>query len=253
MGGVADRAGPSESIPARPEPGNAGVGTPTVTSRAKSSRTSQTAARLGRLHVITDETLQGRLTHEQVAAAALAGGADCVQLREKRQCTTRDLIDRAARIAARCREQEAILVVDDRVDVALAVAAEGVHLGQNDLPHRVARRLGGRELLLGGTANSLAQAQELATAPLDYLGVGPVFGTTSKENPAPALGLDGLRAIVEISPVPVVAIGGIQVEHVPDLMATGVFGIAVLSGVCCADEPREATARYAAALAGALR
>jgi thiamine-phosphate pyrophosphorylase len=202
--------------------------------------------------VITDETLQRRLSHEQLASAALAGGADCIQLREKRPCTTRTLLDHAARIAARCREKGALLVVDDRVDVALAAGAGGVHLGQEDLPHDVARRLGGPDLLLGGTANSEAEARALATAPIDYLGVGPVFGTTSKASPAPKLGVDRLRAIVEASPVPVVAIGGITVGRVAELIQAGVFGIAVLSGVCCAADPREATAQYAAALEEAL-
>jgi thiamine-phosphate pyrophosphorylase len=202
--------------------------------------------------VVTDETVQGRFSHEQLAAAALAGGAHCVQLREKRQRTTRGLIDRAAAIAVLCKRRGASLVVDDRVDVALAVGAAGVHLGSEDLPHDVARRLGGTELLLGGTANNMAQARALATAPIDYLGVGPVFGTTSKANPAPPLGLAGLRAIVEVSPVPVVAIGGITPERVADLVQAGAFGIAVLSGICRADEPREATARYATALAEAL-
>lgn len=223
-----------------------------MTLKAQSHEASSGASRLGRLHVVTDETLQGRFSHEQLAAAALAGGADCVQLREKRQRTTRGLIDRAAAIAVLCKEKGASLVVDDRIDVVLAVGAAGVHLGSDDLPHDVARRLGGPELLLGGTANNIAQARALATAPIDYLGVGPVFGTTSKANPAPPLGLNGLRAIVELSPVPVVAIGGITPERVADLVQAGAYAIAVLSGICCAGEPREATARYVAALDEAL-
>jgi thiamine-phosphate pyrophosphorylase len=203
---------------------------------------------LGRLHILTDEMLQARLSHEALADSALAGGATVVQLREKRAIETRRLVAAAERIAAACRARGATVIIDDRADVAAAVRA-GVHLGQDDLPCAVARSILGRGAPIGATAHSVEEARALDFGVVDYVGAGPVYGTTSKARPAPRLGLDGLAAIVRAVPVPVIAIGGIRPEHVREVLGTGAHGIAVLSGVVLADDPEAATRAYARAIA----
>lgn len=201
-----------------------------------------------RLHVITDETTQGRYGHVALARLALAGGADAVQFREKRPWTTRQLLDAGRAIAAACREASAVAVIDDRADVALAVGAGGLHLGRNDLDVASARRILGNAVLIGGTANSYDEAMAVADTDVDYLGVGPVYGTRSKASPAPAMGLDTLARIACGTPKPIVAIGGITAKRIPQTMETGVHGVAVLAEVVCADDPVGATRACRAAL-----
>ena len=210
-----------------------------------------TGPAIGRLHVITDEVLQSRFSHSELARLAIEGGADAVQFREKRGQTTRELMAAASGVAGECDAGNALLVVDDRVDVAAALGAPAVHLGRDDLPADVARRLLGVEVIIGGTANSLEEALKVAETPIDYLGVGPVYGTRSKANPAPDTGLDLLREIVEACGLPVIAIGSIVPERVSDVLATGAFGVAVLSGVVCQPDPVSAARRYREAIDGA--
>jgi thiamine-phosphate pyrophosphorylase len=199
---------------------------------------------LGRLHVVTDATLQDRFSHVDLAWQAAAGGADAVQFREKRAWTTRELVDTAAAIGRALQGTPVCLVVDDRVDVALAAGARAVHLGRNDLDVPTARRALGTDSLIGGTANSLAEALSVAATDVDYLGVGPVFGTRSKANPAPPLGLDGFRAIVEAVPKPVIAIGSVTADRVVALLEAGAHGVAVISAVVCQPDPAAAAREF---------
>lgn len=201
-----------------------------------------------RLHVITDETVQGRYGHVALARLALAGGADAVQFREKRPWTTRQLFDVGRAIATACREANAVAVINDRADVALSAGAGGLHLGRNDLDVASARRIVGTAVLIGGTANSYDEAMAVADTDVDYLGVGPVYGTRSKASPAPALGLEALARIACGTPKPVVAIGGITATRIPETMQTGVYGVAVLSDVVIAADPASATRACRAAL-----
>ena len=202
-----------------------------------------------RLHVITDETVQSRYRHAELARLALAGGADAVQLREKRPWHTRELLDIGRKIARICREANACAVIDDRADVALAVGAGGLHLGRNDLDIATARRIVGRTVLIGGTTNSYDEALTVAETDVDYLGVGPVYGTRSKANPAPVMGLDELSRIAQGTSKPIIAIGGITVSRIPETMQTGVHGVAVLSAVVAAEDPAGATRDCRAAIA----
>ena len=208
---------------------------------------------IGRLHVITDEQLQSRYSHAQLAAFAAAGGADVVQFREKRPRTTRELIETACAIQAAIGDAPTALLIDDRVDVAAATNA-AVHLGRDDLPPDIARRILGPDAIIGGTANSLDEAQRVAAQPVDYLGVGPVFGTTSKgDRAAPMLGLDALREIVAAIDKPVIAIGSITADNVASVLETGAHGVAVLSAVVCADDPQAATREIRATIDRALQ
>ena len=206
----------------------------------------------GRLHVITDETVQDRFTHVELGALAAEGGADVVQLREKRVKGLNAQVRVACALRERLQGRGARLVVNDRVDVALASGAGGVHLGPRDEDPAQARRILGAQALIGVTANDRAMAVRWAEAPADYLGVGPVFGTSSKRNPAPALGLAELRAIVALARQPVIAIGNITPERVAEVLATGAWGVAVLSDVACAADPAQRTATFADAIRRAL-
>jgi thiamine-phosphate pyrophosphorylase len=196
-----------------------------------------------RLQVITDETVQTTHSHAALAEMAARGGADAVQFREKRPWTTRERIEVAGACLAACREHGALLLVDDFADVALAVGADAIHLGRNDLDVATARRIVGPDVIIGGTANSYEEAARVWTTDVDYIGVGPIYGTRSKANPAPDMGLDTLARICADSPVPVVAIGSITAERIAEVMAAGAYGVAVLSAVIAAADPVEATRR----------
>ena len=205
-----------------------------------------------RLHVITDETLQTTHTHQELAKLALDGGADAIQYREKRLKTTREHVDCAKQMQHLCDRHESLLVVNDRVDVACTVENVAVHLGEDDLPVEVARRLMGDEPIIGSTANSLEQALNVSTEIVDYLGVGPVFGTQSKEKRASDLGLNNLQMICEHIELPVIAIGNIQPKDVAEVIAAGAWGIAVLSGIVCQADVENSTRKYVQALDSAL-
>ena len=205
-----------------------------------------------RLQVITDETVQTRHSHAALAAMAASGGADAVQFREKRPWTTRERIEVARACLDACREHGALLLVDDFADVALAVGADAIHLGRNDLDVATARRIVGREVIIGGTANSYEEATRVWATDIDYIGVGPIYGTKSKANPAPDMGLETLARICTDSPVPVVAIGSITPARITEVIAAGAYGVAVLSAVVAADNPVEATIQCRAALDAAL-
>lgn len=193
-----------------------------------------------RLHVVTDATLAPHLGHLELARLALAGGADCVQLREKRLWTTRALLDVAVPIAQACAAAGAVAIVNDRVDVAFA-AGTGAHIGRDDLDAATARRILGSDALLGGTANSYAEAARVWRTDVGYLGVGPIFGTTSKAQPAARMGLDTLARIARDCPKPVIAIGGIRAQNIGAVIAAGAHGVAVLSEVVAAQNPAAAT------------
>lgn len=204
---------------------------------------------IGRLHVITDEVLQDRFSHVELAAAAAAGGADTIQYREKRQVSTKEMMRVAVLMSLACREFGTTLLIDDRADVAAAVGATAIHLGREDLPPYVARQILGPDAIIGGTANSVEEAVKVAKQPVDYLGVGPVFGTTSKGNrAAPMLGLERFAKICAAIDKPVIGIGNITADRVGEVLAAGAYGVAVLSAVVCQDDPQAACRAFADAI-----
>ena len=206
------------------------------------------------LHVITDEVVQKVYTHRELAQQAASNGADFIQYREKRAIGTDVMFSTATQLQTVCQlSGHARLIVNDRVDIGLSTGAAGVHLGKNDLPVSQAREILGLGVLIGGTANSLEQAQKVWTWSVDYLGVGPVFGTRSKSNPAPVLGLERLSQVCEASPVPVVAIGNIQIDNVEAVIQAGAAGIAVLSAIVCASDPGKCTREFMEALESSAR
>jgi thiamine-phosphate pyrophosphorylase len=195
--------------------------------------------RIGRFHVITDTLLQTCHSHVQLAELAIAGGADTIQLREKGG-STRQMIRAAEQMQVLCRNAGATFIVNDRVDVAIASGADGVHLGQDDFPIPLARKLMGEKAIIGGSAGTMEEARKCLMEGADYIGFGPVYPTASKTDAAPAGGLDLLRHVVETIPLPIVAIGGITAANAPLVMKAGAYGIAVISAVCCQADPTEA-------------
>ena len=180
-----------------------------------------------------------------VVLAAVEGGVTAVQLRCKDH-SARDFVQEARTLAAELRPRGIPLIVNDRVDVALAIGADGVHVGQDDLAAADVRRIVGDDLLVGVSVTNLAEAFALDPAIVDYAGVGPVFATPTKPDAAPPLGLGGTRAICDVLSAPAVAIGGIGLTNAADVLATGVAGIAVVSAICGADSPRAGAAQLAA-------
>jgi thiamine-phosphate pyrophosphorylase len=170
---------------------------------------------------------------DEALARALvgAGGARVLQVRAK--ATDAAAVVAIARMARRvCDDHGAALVVNDRVDIALAAAADGVHLGQTDLPIAAARSVAGARLWIGASTHSIAQVERAVAEGADYLGFGPIFATMTKANPDPVQGLDGLRAAVTAArTVPVVAIGGVTPAHVAELYATGAAAICAIAAV----------------------
>ena len=179
--------------------------------------------------------------------ATLAGGAPCVQLRSK-SLSDRDLHALAVAVVERCQRVGAACIVNDRADVALASGADGVHLGADDLPVEAVRELAGASLLVGGTARDPDSARALAAAGADYLGVGPVYGTQTKDGLPTPFGPDGLAPVAASVAIPVVAIAGITVDRVAEVVAAGAHGIAVAGAVTSADDPTQATRVLVAAL-----
>jgi thiamine-phosphate pyrophosphorylase len=195
--------------------------------------------RIGNLHVLTDTELQTRYSAVELARLALLGGADVIQFRQKTG-STRQLIAVARELRRLCQEAGVTLIVNDRVDVALAAEAHGVHLGQDDFPIRLARDLLGPDRIVGGSASTADEARSCVAEGADYVGFGPVYPTSSKPDAGTAAGLEGLRSVTSAVPVPVIAIGGLDAGKTPQVIRSGAHGIAVISAVCCQDDPADA-------------
>lgn len=192
------------------------------------------------LYLVTDRNLsRGRSTVE-VVTASLRGGASCVQLREKK-CSTREFISEALALQQLLRNKNIPLVINDRVDVALTVGADGIHLGQNDMPIKDARRLVGPSMVIGISAESVEDAVEAEEEGADYVGLSPVFSTATKKDAAKPLGLDGIRSIRKAVKIPLVAIGGIGLDNAVDVIKAGADGLAVVSAIVSASCPETAT------------
>jgi thiamine-phosphate pyrophosphorylase len=192
--------------------------------------------RTWRVYVVTDARLSLGRSHADVVRAAVAGGADAVQLRDK-ALPGLALYRAAVELRRICREAGVAFIVNDRVDIALAADADGVHVGQDDLPAAEARRLIGPDRILGVSASTLAESQAACAAGADYLGVGPVFEARgTKPDALPPVGLPGLAAICAAVDVPVIAIGGINVSNAPGIAAAGAPGVAVISAVVSAGD-----------------
>lgn len=188
------------------------------------------------LCVITDESTDP----VELARLALEGGAGMVQLRRK-NATGRELFQWAVRIQALCRKQEALFIVNDRVDIALAMHADGVHLGQQDMPASAARSLCGPDAIIGVSVSCTDEALKATEEGASYIGVGHIFPTFSKDKPTPPIGTAAIRTIRNAAQLPVIAIGGIDHDNAAEVIRAGASGIAVISAVSESDDPAAAT------------
>ena len=191
---------------------------------------------LPKIYPITDTTISG-LSHRDQVKQLIEGGATLIQLREKR-AAPREFFQDAREALSVAHAAGIKLIINDRVDIALAIGADGVHLGQTDMPVEAARRLLGDRAIIGFSTHNLNQVEEAVRLPIDYLAFGPVFPTATKENPDPIVGLTELaqiKSLVEL--LPLVAIGGITADRIPEVLMSGADSVAIISAVLNPAQP----------------
>jgi len=191
------------------------------------------------LYLVTDPELTRGRAIAEIVKAAVAGGVTAVQLREK-AASTRDFIKKAEELLEVLKDMGVPLIINDRVDIALAAGVDGVHLGQSDMPYKTARRILGAGAIIGVSVESADDAVVLSGQGVDYFGVSPIFATGTKPDHAPPLGLDELRTIRESVPETLIGIGGINAENAADVIAAGANGIAVVTAITMAEDPAAA-------------
>lgn len=200
-----------------------------------------------RLYVITDSNLAHGRPLTDVVDQSIAGGATVIQLREK-NLSTRELVLLGQQLRKITHQKGVTFIVNDRLDVALAVGADGVHLGQDDMPVSLARRLLGPDKIIGVSADTPAEAEEAYRAGADYLGTGPIFPTSTKPDAGAALGIKRFATLCRQFPLPVVGIGGINAENADEVIKAGAAGVAVISAVIGAPNVTEAAKKIARAV-----
>jgi len=193
------------------------------------------------LYLVTDRGLAGNLSLEELVEKAVAGGVTVVQLREK-ECSSREFYELGLRIK-RILPPDVPLIINDRLDIAMACGADGLHLGQLDLPAAVARKHLGPEPIIGLSVENFEQLTQAVNLPVDYLAISPVFLTPTKTDTGPAWELDGLEQARQFTDLPLVAIGGINESNAFSVIKAGADGIAVVSAICAATDPKEASKR----------
>ena len=206
---------------------------------------------LGELYLVTDRTLSGERPLEEVVARAVRGGVSIVQLREK-EASTRFFVEAAARMKQLLDPLGIPLIINDRVDVALAVGAAGVHIGQEDMPYPLARRLLGPRAIIGLSVETEEQVLEAEAYDVDYLAVSPVFLTPTKTDTRGSWGLEGLARVRRLSRHRLVAIGGLNAANAAQAIAAGADSIAVVSAICAAPNPETAAAELNQIIRAAL-
>lgn len=204
------------------------------------------------LYLVLDPLLCADLGMVETTRAAVAGGATIVQLRDK-HAPTAAMIETGRALKQILHGSNARLIVNDNVEAAIAIGADGLHIGQEDMNAAEARRLIGPDMILGLSVETEALASAINAGIVDYAGVGPVFATPTKPDHKQPIGLDGLARIVGLCPVPTVAIGGLKAEHAANVLTAGADGLAVVSAICGTPDPQAATAFIASAIKEARR
>ena len=187
------------------------------------------------IYPITDKKFARKATHLAIVRELVRGGARLVQIRDK-DTPVQDLLMDLRRCVEFCRKHNVLLLVNDRCDLALASGAEGVHLGQEDIPPQAAREILGSARIIGFSTHTLAQVRRSERLPVDYVGFGPIFATTTKQSQYSARNLQGLRRACLRARRPVVAIGGITLERIREVLAAGAASAAVVSAIMCAKD-----------------
>lgn len=189
------------------------------------------------LYLVTDRSLTGGRELEYIVGEAVRGGVTMVQLREK-QCSSREFYQLAVRLKKCLSPWRVPLIINDRLDIALACDADGLHLGQSDLSCGIARKILGKDKIIGLSVENIQQVTEANREEVDYIGISPVFSTPTKSDTAPELGLEGVREIAFMTRRPAVAIGGINIRNAQSVIAAGADGISVVSAIMSAPDPR---------------
>ena len=185
---------------------------------------------LPKIYPITDTAISG-LSHAEQVKRLIAGGATLIQLREKQKAAG-DWFPDALEAARLCRESGVTCIVNDRVDIALAIDADGVHLGQDDMPVAAARRLLGQDKIIGLSTHSIGQLEAALREPVDYLAIGPIFDTSTKSDPDPAIGIEMLSKAAKTSGMmPLVAIGGIKADNLASIISAGAASAAIIGAL----------------------
>ncbi len=194
------------------------------------------------LYLVLDPVLCGGIAGMvQTTQLAVANGVTAVQLRSEQAYDRRDWYQAALALKEVLAETTVPLLINDQVDVAMAVQADGVHVGQSDLPVDVVRKLIGTEKLIGLSVSNASQMQSVPWEQVDYLGIGPIYPTNSKGDAAPVLGVEQLQKLVQSKQCPAVAIGGINRSNITQVMQTGIDGVAVISAICAQPDVGAAT------------
>jgi thiamine-phosphate pyrophosphorylase len=200
------------------------------------------------LYVITDEQLSGGRTHQEIARQAITGGAEVIQFRDK-TASGKKLYETGLELKKLTRENSVSFIVNDRLDLALILDADGVHVGQSDIPARAARRLLGPDKILGVSAASVAEALKAEVDGADYLGVGPIFEARgTKADAAKPQGLELLVQIRQKCRLPLIAIGGIHRQNVNSVIQAGADGAAVISAIVAANDISKAASQIRSAI-----
>ena len=197
-----------------------------------------------KLYLVTDRDLSLGRSLEEIVREAVAGGVTMVQLREK-DAATGEFVELGRRLMSLLKPLGVPLIINDRVDVALAVDADGVHIGQSDMTYADARRLLGPDKIIGLSVENFEDLEAANKLDVDYIGISPVYGTPTKTDTAEPFGLEGLKEAVRLSLHPTVAIGGMNVATAGEVIAAGADGVAVVSAICSAASARDAAAELA--------
>lgn len=191
------------------------------------------------LYLVTDRSLSNGRPIEWIVEEAVKGGVTMVQLREK-NCSTTDFIELAIRLKRILEPYKVPLIINDRLDVALASDADGLHIGQSDMSYQAAREMLGYQKIIGLSVETVSQAKEANSLDVDYIGISPVFTTGTKADIATPLGLEGVTEIASFSKHPIVGIGGIHAGNAKEVIDAGADGVAVVSAICSATDPEKA-------------
>jgi len=191
------------------------------------------------LYLVTDRSLSGGRSLEWIVEEAVKGGVTMVQLREK-DCATRDFVDLAVKLKQILQPYHVPLIINDRLDIVLASGADGLHIGQSDMPYDVAREILGDIKIIGLSVETIAQARDANFLDVQYIGISPVFATATKSDTNTPLGLEGIREIASFTRHPMVGIGGIHAWNARAVIDAGAGGVAVVSAIMSASDPARA-------------
>lgn len=199
------------------------------------------------LYLVSDRTIIGDADFFDIISKAASSGVTMVQLREK-DCSTREFLEIAQKTKEILSPYKIPLIINDRADIALAIDADGLHIGQSDMPYHTARKLLGEDKIIGLSVESIEDVRKANMLDVDYIGISPIFSTPTKTDTMPPFGIEGAKEAVSLSKHPTVAIGGINLGNIPQVFSTGVDGVALVSAIMAASDPSGATEELARAI-----